>query len=28
MHRDTMTPLVNWEKLVLEYSAKVEALDY
>jgi hypothetical protein len=28
MHRDTMTPLVNWEKLVVEYGAKVEALDY
>ena len=28
MHRDTMTPLVDWEKLVQEYSAKVESLDY
>lgn len=28
MHRDTMTPLVNWEKLVLEFSAKIETLDY
>lgn len=28
MHRDTMTPLVNWEKLIRDYSAKVEALDY
>lgn len=28
MHRGTMTPLVNWEKLVLEFSAKVETLDY
>ena len=27
MHRDTMTPLVDWKKLVLEYTAKAEALD-
>lgn len=27
MHRDTMTPLVDWEKLVLEYTAKAKALD-
>lgn len=27
MHRDTMSPLVDWEKLVLEYTAKAEALD-
>lgn len=28
MHRGTMTPLVNWEELVLEFNAKLEALDY
>lgn len=27
MHRDTMTPLVDWEKLVLEYTPKAEALE-
>lgn len=26
MHRDTMTPLQNWEKLMLEYKAEAEAL--
>lgn len=28
MHRDTMTPLVKWEKLIVELSAKLEKLDY
>lgn len=27
MHRDTMTPLVNWEKLIRDYISKVEALE-
>jgi hypothetical protein len=27
MHTDTMTPIVDWEKLVLEYRTKAEALE-
>ena len=27
MHRDTMTPLVNWEKIIRDYISKVEALE-
>ncbi|MGB5359703.1 MAG: hypothetical protein WBN27_07145 [Eudoraea sp.] len=27
MHQDTMTPLVNWEKLIRDYIHKLEAIE-